>query len=257
MNINTIYVYKGEGYGPVSTSELIRSLRLEGLYPIETDPSYLSLGHNRTTLHSIIVGGGHSPSIGIKLSKLKEPICEWLAQSNHSFIGICAGAIVASSRFSQFPGSNWNSSSQFLLHLYPGKTYGPGYLGPSFPNRAELDPFSTSRSVKISVEEGKSPADMYWNLGPHFDPDCPNQETLATYAEIALPAVIAVPYEKGHVILSGPHPETRATPGCAPQIEEVANRCTELKQEENIVSQHALFLTICIRAGIIEAAKLT
>lgn len=62
----------------------------------------------------------------------------------------------------------------------------------------------------VHVVWGKQVRDMYFENGPSFDEVKPEDGTvLARYVD-GLPAVLSTQYGKGHVIVSGPHPEAPA-----------------------------------------------
>lgn len=114
------------------------------------------------------------------------------------YLGICAGAYYAAHKTLFARGLPYELQLDGALNFFEGEAIGPVFSEKKFDYGSEAG----ARIVDIVFHKEIYP--VYFNGGCYFSE---NQSTLAHYRENGLSAIIAFPFGRGRVVLSGVHPE--------------------------------------------------
>lgn len=153
---------------------------------------------------ALVMPGAHSRGYADKLDGIgNDKIRHFIEQGGH-YLGFCGGAYYASKR-TRFVGENLDFDKENELALFDGLA--KGALPEITNGNAFDDSLCSSAAAKLTLQDGRQTA-AYYRGGCFFSPhDGCKMEILARYETIEKPAVITLPYGKGHVTLSGVHPE--------------------------------------------------
>ncbi len=246
------FLYKGEGSGPVSVQEAERSFRSCNIRPVVGDFSMIckEWGNENSSVGSLVIGGGHAPTISIVAMKPEHrEIIRTGISKGKAYVGLCAGAIAAATEFQQDPRAK-SEKSLYSLGLADVRAKGLCCFNNSYPGGATADPFETARAVDVQYGDSKGP--VYWNLGPAFQFPKDSVGVVATYClenGESPAAVVCNRYGSGAVVLSGVHPEIVTDQNAHTKIQGVVQQYPRLS--EGVDGQKNLFQDICIRAGIL------
>ncbi len=160
-------------------------------------------------------------------------------------MGICAGAIVASTQF-RFTKNAPSPLGQGWLNLYEEMTSGPGCIGENYPLAGRPTWQETVRACELKDQNKTSLGKFFWDLGPHFNPKHPKQTVVANYLE-GQPAIVSTQYGCGSVVLSGVHPEIVCGSSCHPEIQQLPV-FEELSKSRK--QQETVFTSLCTHARL-------
>ena len=153
------------------------------------------------------VPGGFMPAYQEDLGYLGTHIIREFVKSGGSYFGVCGGAYFACDNVS-WTEDGTNHILEYTLDLFRGQGLGPIVEIADWPfcNMTEIT-FNQNSSGPILSNQPKTHYIMYYG-GPYFEIDnMPEVITIASYAVIDRPAMIALELGQGRVFLSGPHLE--------------------------------------------------
>lgn len=156
----------------------------------------------------LVFGGGYAyPGYTHGITPAGKAAIRRAVRSGTAFVGICAGAWIAC-RTVVYDGVSYGRETGYDLALLDAAGYGPVPTLARFPSSAP----ALVRVAASAATGAGSVRRIQYGGGPYFQKLPANTSVLATY-EVpgseahARPAVIALKYGRGTVVLWGPHPE--------------------------------------------------
>jgi predicted deacylase len=215
-----IAVYKGPGTGGDGPPNLLKKFDRALDYSISSISPEEIQANTLTNFHVVIFAGGSGSKQAGALGDAGRANVRHFVEHGGGYIGICAGAYLATSGFS------WS------LKLINARTVSPKWQRGKGPVEIELT--ETGSGI---LGRGNSSMEVLYANGPIVTPDeqtdLPTFETLAYFrTELARngtpvgvmsnsPAIFAAPYKRGRVLCISPHPEQTAG------LEELVPRAVE------------------------------
>lgn len=199
-----ILLYAGIGAWPEGLRALRETYQTGGLNVVQTSGGGAQLSPQLDVADAVVIGGGWAPDQTKGFGEAGLRRLKHYVQSGGGYVGICAGAYLASQTV------RWeNQSYQYPLALFNGTAEGP---------RPGLVPWPNSGFVTVTRVEGVNPLQAAGSLqvlyfgGSSFLPPPSTQQGAAT-ALLRYPdgsvAAIAFDHGRGRVALLGPHLEVR------------------------------------------------
>lgn len=215
----SICFYNGEGTGPLSSQSLLESLKqeLEGsFYELKNSDQMIDCIHkeNDNSRLRIIIPGGNTVIIARSLANSLVEIRQ-AVNDGASYLGVCAGAMLASSRL-YFNGEELLDRNQ-LLSLFNGYSY--SFSHPFISKKIITNDTAMGRLVNIKDYETNNIFKVFWNRGGYFENinhdstvlsvyvDDPNHDENIKPLKIDSSAILSTRYGKGLVLLSQVHLE--------------------------------------------------
>lgn len=206
-----VLVYSGPGSSSEATKQALTALRqfVSPYYAVTTvtDSQILHEPWEECTSLLVIPGGADLPYCKQLNGKGNDRIKKYVRQGGN-FWGLCAGAYYGSA-FCEFgKGTPLEVSGPRELAFYSGIARGPVYNG------FEYGTNKGTRAASVITPDGEK-FKSFFNGGCAFIGKDPKAEVLLRYVDKPEcesedpepPAVLHVPFGKGHVILAGVHPE--------------------------------------------------
>jgi len=193
-----VAIYAGPGADYASTLALSVSLHRCGCSLSLLDSSKDGLRRLSRSARIVAFGGGWAPAAADALGESALAAVRSFVRKGGGFLGICAGAYLASSVVL------WEGKrSSGALSLFPGAAVGPDASLAPWPRftlaRVKLEgPFVSLAPLERSV--------FYWG-GPSFESLPRSASVPLRYLPSGRPAAVCLPFGKGRVFLFGPHPE--------------------------------------------------
>jgi len=200
--IKNMLTYMGFTYEEITYYDLNQSTQdFSGLYKV------------------ILMPGGFAKWYNYWINKSGKERIRSFVNKGGGYFGICAGAFFASDK-TIWEGVSYDDNVDYNyygeltgydLDLFAGTGTGPmnaiaDWNGEGY-NMTTLN-FATDNTVLTGYKQTPYTEDILYYGGPYFTADTgSNIEVLATYSYNGQPAIIALNYGYGRVVLSGPHPE--------------------------------------------------
>ncbi len=201
-----IYLYSGPGAAAESLSQTVATL--EELTPVPYTVEKIGFRELKGGAWAqdaallIMPGGADIPYSkylsGEGISKIRGYV-----EQGGNYLGICAGAYFASAKIIFEAGTPLEVQGTRDLKFFPGVAEGP-VLAPY-----DYNSNSGARLAELHVKGSDTPVFSHFNGGCHFvgAEKIPGVTVLATYGDTEKAAILEMRVGKGHVILSGVHPE--------------------------------------------------
>lgn len=194
LSSSQILLYSGEGVGLMALEAFEKKLKEicdERFYTIK---KVNSLGNacwtDPKSVNTLVIPGGNAATMwyGGDFPEVSKQLPEILKKYKVSYLGICAGGIVASSQFhDRYPLTSrqkegiFSSQGHTFLKLYPGKVIAP--LAPKPPS-THLS-YKDFNITNVKFNSGETvPVSTILNPGYLHPEEIKNNEVIATYEEL-------------------------------------------------------------------------
>jgi biotin--protein ligase len=206
-----ILIYDGAGVGPRAQEQALTALKRllpdKEIQKISAQQVASDAWHDTASL--FVMPGGRDVPYHAALSGRGNASIREFVFGGGAYLGFCAGAYYGCARVDFDRGAPFEVIGARELGFYPGAAIGPAYgIGSFF-----YDSDAGAKATKIDwCGEGEHV--VYYDGGCYFQAEeAPNIKTLSRYLSLegAPPAIVECIVGKGRAILSGVHPEFRAS----------------------------------------------
>lgn len=206
----TIYIYNDEGVSPNALRQAIHTFQTV----LPTSFSVKTLNANDVIKNDwshdaalFVMPGGADLPYEKKLKGAGNAQIKHYVKNGGAYLGLCAGAYYASSEIEFDQHGPLEVLGTRELGFFEGKAIGPALADYDYQTE------SSARAAKINLHlDHLKEAIVYYNGGGYFeDADQFNNTTVIGSYTNQQPAIIAIKYGEGHVVLSGVHFEYDAT----------------------------------------------
>ncbi|NCT57829.1 MAG: biotin--protein ligase [Legionella sp.] len=204
LNKKTIYIYQDTGVSPHALLQAMHTFKtaLPSSFTVKTIDAkgVIKNDWSRDAALFVMPGGADMPYTKKLNGAGNQHIKNYVRQGG-SYLGLCAGAYYAASEIEFDKEGPLEVLGARELAFYQGKAIGP--VLSTYDYKTE----SSARAAKVKLTlSNLNEATVYYNGGGYFEhADTIKNTNIIGYYTNQQPAIIAINYAQGHVVLSGVH----------------------------------------------------